>query len=208
MLLVYSYAFSQNTTGYGFITTKSFLGKLLTMIYAIFAIPLSTATIIFCGRVIMDAFKLTIIIFEQRVLKRQEIIYFKRKIIFFQVLFTCFVFSFYTWFFRWITGYDKLSFFDSFYFTFTTVSTIGFGDILVTPDYIQLEMWIQIIINLAVYVLFFATISMVSSLISAITDLQTELSFKKRAGKTDEAVVARTNEKTKKHCTELQINSA
>ena len=111
---------------------KSDFGKALTIIYAMIFIPITTASVVFCGRFITAAIKYLIISFESKVLKRDKIVKFKAKIILAEILLNMASVSALSLFYLCTLLRNK-SFFDAVYFVFISLSTIGFGDI--TLDY-------------------------------------------------------------------------
>ena len=164
--------------GYGRIVARSDVGKALTIIYAMIFIPITTASVVFCGRFITAAIKYLIIFFESKVLKRDKIVKFRVKIILAQTLLNlASVTALSVFYYR--TLLRNKSFFDSVYFVFITLSTIGFGDINLDLHFLSnstLTIFFSILLE---WVLFYIGFSSLASLISTCVSSETERSYKK-----------------------------
>jgi len=160
--------------------TKSTLGRMVTVLYALIAIPCTTATLIYCGRFIVSIIKLVVVVFEGRLLKRNRIQYFQRKFITLQLLTTIGIVMVFAYYNYLVTVTDP-NFLTSLYFTFVTVSTIGFGDIVHDPlYYFELSMLEIVMTGLFEFTLIFSAMSLVSAMISAVINIKAEESRKKK----------------------------
>ena len=142
-------------------------------------IPITTASVVFCGRFITATIKYFIITFESRVLQRKKVTKFERKIIATQVVLNIkFILLLSLFYHR--TTLRHLTFFDSFYFAFITLSTIGFGDIKYHfGEYAQYTTVEQTTSDLVLFVLFYTSFSLLASIIGSCVSLGTDSSYKK-----------------------------
>ena len=140
-------------------------------------IPITTASVVFCGRFITATIKYFIIAFESRVLKRDKIVKLKAKIILAETLLNLVSINALSLFYHCTLLKDK-SFFDSIYFVFISLSTIGFGDITldIDPSYSTLMLSISVLLD---WILFNLGFSLLASLISTCVSSETERSYKK-----------------------------
>ncbi|XP_066911149.1 potassium channel subfamily K member 4-like [Clytia hemisphaerica] len=175
------------TIGYGNIVAKSDMGKFLTIIYAIFAIPITTASVVFCGRFITAVIKYLIIFFESRVLKRNKIVKFRSKIIFAEIILNLASITALSLFYHF-TLLRKKPFFDSVYFVFISLSTIGFGDVTLDLDTISESTLILFLSVLLDWLLFYIGFSSLASLISTMVSSETERSYKKNSSRETKSV--------------------
>ena len=142
-------------------------------------IPIGTASVVFCGRFITAVIKYFIITFESRILKREKITKFARKIIAIQVALNI-KFILLTSLFYHKTLLKHLTFFDSFYFVFITVSTIGFGDIKYDLESVtQIDALEQMIYGTVDFVLFYISFSLLAAIINSCVSIGTDSSYKK-----------------------------
>jgi len=138
------------------------------------------ATLIYCGRFIVSIIKLLVVVFEGRLLKRNRIQYFQRKFITLQLLTTIGIVMVFAYYNYLVTVTDP-NFLTSLYFTFVTVSTIGFGDIVHDPlYYFELSMLEIVMTGLFEFTLIFSAMSLVSAMISAVMNIKAEESRKKK----------------------------
>ena len=98
------------------------------MCYAFISIPITTANFYFCGCFLMNVIKISIILLEQKVLKRQRITMFQRKTVLVQATLALGVIFLHATLLHASGGLHTKDYFDSVYFTFISYSTIGFGD--------------------------------------------------------------------------------
>ena len=108
---------------------KTVLGRLFCVVYALIGIPGTCLTLKAIGDKITELFTELIIIFEKRLLKRPRPQNVELKValttIFLTVIFLLPLMALVV-----KARHDEWSYIECFYFTFTTLSTIGFGDYL------------------------------------------------------------------------------
>ena len=113
--------------GYGHITTKSDLGKFITILYAIPSIGVTMQMLVNAGKIMNNITQLGIVFVEKKVLKRSRLSNASIKTFCGQVLFATTL-----WFvLAAINSMEKAQgqrFRDSVYFIFISLATIGFGD--------------------------------------------------------------------------------
>ena len=115
--------------GYGNIVPKTVLGRLFCVVYALIGIPGTCLTLKAIGDKITELFTKLITLFEKRILKRPRSQNVELKValttIFLTVIFLLPLMALVV-----KVRHDEWSYIECFYFTFTTLSTIGFGDYL------------------------------------------------------------------------------
>lgn len=115
--------------GYGNIVPKTVQGRLFCVVYALFGIPGTCLTLKAVGDKIAEIFTRLITTFEQRLLKRPHPRHVELKVasmtIFLTVILLLPLMSLIV-----KVRHQEWTYIDSFYFTFITLSTIGFGDLL------------------------------------------------------------------------------
>ena len=118
--------------GYGHIACQSALGKIVTMLYALVCIPITTMALYYSSNIVLSLVQIFIIFIEHRLLKRQQITRYQRKIFVTQIvlLSACFTFQCITVapFVVDSDGNPVSDWLSIFYFNFITFCTIGFGD--------------------------------------------------------------------------------
>ena len=137
------------------------------MLYAIPTISLSTITYIYCGNMVKTFAKISIVTFEVRTLKRRTIRKLNLKTFLLQLL-LCVVFILIFTSFNFMSDSMNLSFVDSFYFTMSTLLTIGFGDIVFDLEYMVNNVHVFLIGN----VIFIFGLGTMASLIASMCDLR------------------------------------
>ena len=147
--------------------TRSDIGKLLTIIYAIPTITLSTITYIYCGQMVKNAVKLFILYVEIQFLKRNEVKKLALKTVGLQLVLCIIIILMFAWFFT-IADSMSLNFLDSFYFVMVTLLTIGFGDIVVDLQHLVTHPYIFIIGD----IIFIFGLGILASLITSLADLR------------------------------------
>ena len=115
--------------GYGNIVPKTVQGRLFCVLYALIGIPGTCLTLKAIGDKITEIFTELIIIFENRLLKKTRPEKMELKVtlttIFLTVIFLLPLMALVV-----KVRHNEWTFIECFYFTFTTLSTIGFGDYL------------------------------------------------------------------------------
>uniref|UniRef100_A0A7M5U2V6 Potassium channel domain-containing protein n=2 Tax=Clytia hemisphaerica TaxID=252671 RepID=A0A7M5U2V6_9CNID len=173
------------TVGYGRVVAKSDLGKFLTIIYAMFAIPITTASVVFLGRFITAVIKYLIIFFESRVLKRDKITKFQRKVIFIEVLLNIILVLILSLLYK-KTILQHQGFLESVYYVLITISTIGFGDVTWDFEYVNnLTQWELLFFLTTSGNLFCLAFASLASLISTCVSQGTERSYKNKDQKSE-----------------------
>ena len=144
------------------------------MAYAMIFIPITTASVVFCGRFITAVIKYFITTFESKVLKRNKIVRFQRKVISIEIILNTLLIPSLALAYH-MTHLRNHDFFEAFYFTFISLTTIGFGDTEFDLKYHQdlsiAEFWIFLIVD---WLFFFVSYSMLASLIGTIVSAGTE----------------------------------
>ena len=144
--------------GYGNTVPQSVMGKALTMVYALIGIPLTSAAMIYVGRVITLAIKLLLVTIEE-CLRKNTISKLKIKAACVEV-FLCLLNLYILSLYQHLTGLRNYSFFDAVYFSFITITTIGFGDIQFDQTYYynieQYEIWAIYFIDMGLFLTNFA----------------------------------------------------
>ncbi|XP_066911148.1 potassium channel subfamily K member 9-like [Clytia hemisphaerica] len=158
------------TIGYGRTVAKSMLGKCLVMTYATFSIPITTASVVFCGRFITAVIKYFVISFESRVLKHNKITKFQRKVTSIIVMLNTLVILMLALLYH-MTSLQNHGFFEAFYFTFISLTTIGFGDTDFVENLNVTETCLFIALD---WLLFYSSYSMLASLIGMAVSFETE----------------------------------
>ena len=149
------------------------------MVFAMISIPITTASVVFCGRFITAAIKYFIISFESRVLKHDKITKCQRKIMCIELLLNLTV----TLLLSLLdnkTSMQNYSFFDSFYFIFITISTIGFGDITNNIEYYSSKGWLNVVVGTGHTFLFLINYSLTASFVRNFVSLKTECPSKRK----------------------------
>ena len=113
--------------GYGVVVPRSNTGKIFTMFYAVPGISLAVATYSYASCALIGITKCLLILLEIIFLKRKRIHNFNIKILICQIfmaLSTLFIEAA----FHSLKELENYSYLDAVYFTFITLTTIGFGD--------------------------------------------------------------------------------
>jgi len=115
--------------GYGNVVPKTVLGRLFCVFYALFGIPATCLTLKAVGDMITELSTRLEITFEKRLLKRPHPQKVETKVAISSIVIVV-VFLLPLMSFIVKVRHEEWSFIESFYFTFITLSTIGFGDYL------------------------------------------------------------------------------
>lgn len=111
-------------TGYGHIVPTSFWGRFFCIFYALVGIPLTGLTLRSVGNRISEGISTSIKLFERRVYNREtEKLEIKTAAIAFILLIAIVIFPAFGF-----KAFEEWSYFESVYFCFVTLTTIGFGD--------------------------------------------------------------------------------
>ena len=113
--------------GYGVVVPLSNTGKIATMFYAVPGIALAITTYSYGAWGLSGITKCFLILIEIKILKRKKINYFKIKILTCQIVLTLSV-LFIEAAFHSYKELENYSYLDAVYFTFVSITTIGFGD--------------------------------------------------------------------------------
>ncbi|PFX25544.1 Potassium channel subfamily K member 5 [Stylophora pistillata] len=117
------------TIGYGNIVPKTVQGRLFCVVYALFGIPGTCLTLKAVGDKIAEIFTRLVTTFEQRLLKRPHSRHVELKVAFVTIFLTV-VLLLPLMSLVVKVRHQEWTYISSFYFTFITLSTIGFGDLL------------------------------------------------------------------------------
>ena len=147
--------------------TRSKLGKMLTIIYAIPTITISTITYVYCGNMVKNAVKVLVVTFEVKVMKRRQVHRLTLKTVLLQLLLCVTLILLFSLFFNMADSMG-LSYLDSFYFVMVTLLTIGFGDIVVDLEKLVHYPHIFLLGN----VIFIFGLGTLASLITSLCDLR------------------------------------
>ena len=157
------------------------------MIYATLSIPIASLTTIYCAKTIDHCVKYLVLLFEQRALKRQRVVWFTRKCACIEMLYLVLMIMFYAW-----RQHDTIlrhhTFFDAVYHVFITVTTIGFGDL--DPDQTARgsQSGLQMVLNLLIeIVVFFISFSLMGAFISGLVSSEEENNNKEEQKKLNSA---------------------
>ena len=158
----------QYTIGWGAVVTRSQLGRWVTTISIVPLITLNAVTYIYCGALTLTIIKLFIISFERKVFKRKIIVCFNRKLLACQfILMVCAVTGYTV--FAMHSRSKELNLTDLVYSTVVTFTTIGFGDVMYNNRDQFAENFTLFIF--AHQILFIVSFAMVTSCITAITEM-------------------------------------
>jgi len=147
--------------------TRSKLGKMLTIVYAIPTITLSTITYVYCGNMVKNAAKVFIVTLEVKIAKRRQVHKLTLKTVFLQLLLCITLILLFSLFFH-LGDSMALSYLDSFYFVMVTLLTIGFGDIVVDLEQLVENPLIFLLGNM----IFIFGLGTLASLITSLCDLR------------------------------------
>eukprot|EP00111_Clytia_hemisphaerica_P021106 TCONS_00062179-protein len=160
------------TIGYGRVVTNTTAGRALTMVYATISIPIASLTTIYCAKTVDNCVKYMVLMFEQRALKRQKVVWFTRKCACIEMVYLVFMIMFYAWR-QHDTILRNYTFFDAVYHVFITVTTIGFGDLDPDQSGRTSQTGVQMVAILMVEIIvFFITFSLMGAFISGIVSTE------------------------------------
>ena len=135
------------------------MGKTLTMVYAIIGIPLTSASMIYLGRVITLAIKLLVVTCEECLFSRRKVSRLTTKVACMEI-FLCILTLYLVSLYQHLSGLRNHDFFDAVYYTFITITTIGFGDIQFDQTYysglMEYEVWLVYILDVSLFLINFA----------------------------------------------------
>ena len=136
---------------------------------------MASATVLFCGKAINNTIKYLIVCFEKTCLKRQKIIWFKRKFALIQFLLTISTIALQALFLK-RTSMNAYNYFDMVYYACVSMLTIGFGDISPNLDYYnQLDFPIMILVATLELILLLWSFSLVGSIIDFLTSFESDI---------------------------------
>lgn len=114
--------------GYGYVTPRTLHGKIATIIYATFGIPLSITVYTHASGMITSAIRNMIRLLEMRLFKTKRVKHLHGKTLLISLaMFLVFFFSIVL--FNTLDNHGNLSVIDSTYYWFQTLTTIGYGDV-------------------------------------------------------------------------------
>lgn len=114
--------------GYGNIVPKTVGGRLFCIVYAFIGIPGTCLTLKALGDKISEVVSILIAVVERRLLKRKRPTKIQLKTTLFNLFLTAFVVLPLCTAIVYMREANQWTYFDCFYFTFTTLTTIGYGD--------------------------------------------------------------------------------
>ena len=165
-------------TGYGNVVPRSQVGRGLTILFALCLIPLATTSVIFCGRALASMIKLFVVVFEERFLGRKRIVWFQRKFIIVQVGMSVSLMMIHALFYNKFILKNQ-TFLDAVYFTFITMSTIGFGDIVFDMEFfLDTSAEMLTFLTIADVILFYMNFSMLAAIVGSATSAKADREVK------------------------------
>ena len=142
--------------------------------FALCFIPLATVTVVILGRILAAAIKLLVILVEEHILRRKRIKWFQRKFITVQVC-ACAGFMCLNAYYYYNTWFSNYTYLDNVYFAFVTMSTIGFGDMVMDIYFMEsLSSTMQVLIYLVDPIVFYINFSLLASIIGSIVADETD----------------------------------
>ncbi|XP_057297023.1 potassium channel subfamily K member 2-like [Hydractinia symbiolongicarpus] len=155
-----------STIGYGNVVTRSDTGKIVTMIYAIPGIALTAGTYLPAARGLIAMTKYFLIVFEISFLKRKNIKLFPIKVF---VIQTCLAILLMLWcsLLSTLKQLEGFSLLNSIYFSFISLTTIGFGDYYYKYERYIKQPWLFFPAMLS----FFSGMGMFASVVSSLGDV-------------------------------------
>lgn len=115
-------------SGYGNLVPQTFGGRLFCIIYAFIGIPGTCLTLKVIGEAIYDMGANLIKLVEERLLKRRRVLNIELKTVIFNLVLTLIVVLPLCSLIVYAREEKHWTYFECFYFTFITLSTIGYGD--------------------------------------------------------------------------------
>ena len=150
------------------------MGRAVLIPFALCFIPLATVTVVILGRILAAAIKLLVILVEEHILRRKRIKWFQRKFITVQV-YACAGLRCLNAYYYYNTWFSNYTYLDNVYFAFVTMSTIGFGDMVMDIYFMEsLSSTMQVLIYLVDPIVFYINFSLLASIIGSIVADETD----------------------------------
>ena len=166
--------------GYGNLTPKTPIGRTLTIIAALFGIPLTLITLNSIGAMVTNSCTKAIFATETRLLKRTAVKRMNIKCFILVVVLLMLILFLGA---LALTSATQWSYSESFYFWFVTLSTVGFGDYVIGSERIIADMgtWASLFIEIAYIILTLMGLAILASVIDGAIKLTGEIKCRWRS---------------------------
>jgi len=158
--------------GYGRRVVRSDAGKITSIFCAVTTIPVTVATYYFSGRIVTYIVKTLILTFEKLVLKLRRVRQLQRKTLIIQLVMANVFLLVHSFAFYAFGVLERTSFVDCVYFTYTSILTIGFGDLVYNIHTFEKDDMKTVLPCLFIHIIFFVIeYSIVMSIITTLANL-------------------------------------